>query len=44
MLTTLLSPILAIAASLAFVNYKNDLPFFVQEVLPRMARAGLRNA
>ncbi len=29
-------------SSLAFVNYKNELPFFVQEVLPRMVRAGLR--
>ena len=29
-------------SSLAFVNYKTDLPFFVQEVLPRMVSAGLR--
>ena len=31
-------------SSLAFVNYKNELPLFVQEVLPRMVRAGLRAA
>ena len=41
---TKLSGIGLSGSSLAFVNYKNELPFFVQEVLPRMARAGLRTA
>lgn len=28
--------------ALVMLNYKNELPYFVQEVLPRMERAGLR--
>jgi FMNH2-dependent dimethyl sulfone monooxygenase len=39
---TKLSNIGLAGSSLAFVNYKNELPYFVQEVLPRMVRAGLR--
>lgn len=31
-------------ASLAFVNYLDELPFFAQEVLPRLERKGLRLA
>jgi hypothetical protein len=30
-------------AAVVFLNYLNELPYFVQEVLPRMARAGLRD-
>jgi len=29
-------------SALVFLNYLSELPFFVQEVLPRMERAGLR--
>ncbi len=29
---------------ISFVNYADELPFFVQEVLPRLARRGLRAA
>ena len=29
-------------AALSFVNYKNELPYFCAEVLPRLAGAGLR--
>jgi len=29
--------------ALVFLNYLNELPYFVQEVLPRLERAGLRN-
>lgn len=31
-------------ASIAFLNYLEELPSFVEEVLPRMVRAGLRSA
>jgi hypothetical protein len=27
---------------LTFVNYLNDLPYFNQEVIPRLERAGFR--
>jgi hypothetical protein len=27
---------------LSFVNYLDELPFFVDEVMPRLARVGLR--
>ncbi len=30
-------------STLVFLNYLKELPYFVQEVLPRMQRAGLRN-
>jgi alkanesulfonate monooxygenase SsuD/methylene tetrahydromethanopterin reductase-like flavin-dependent oxidoreductase (luciferase family) len=30
-------------SALVFLNYLLELPFFVQEVLPRMERAGLRH-
>ena len=34
---------LGIAGStLVFLNYLDELPYFVQEVFPRMERAGLR--
>ena len=29
--------------ALVFLNYLKELPYFVQEVLPRLERAGLRN-
>ena len=29
-------------ASIAFLNYKTEMPYFLDEVLPRMKRAGLR--
>jgi alkanesulfonate monooxygenase SsuD/methylene tetrahydromethanopterin reductase-like flavin-dependent oxidoreductase (luciferase family) len=29
-------------AAIIFVNYTEDLPYFVQEVLPRLERRGLR--
>jgi alkanesulfonate monooxygenase SsuD/methylene tetrahydromethanopterin reductase-like flavin-dependent oxidoreductase (luciferase family) len=29
-------------STLVFLNYRDELPFFIQEVLPRMERAGLR--
>jgi FMNH2-dependent dimethyl sulfone monooxygenase len=38
-----LSSIGIAGSSLAFVNYKSELPLFVQEVLPRMQRVGLRD-
>ena len=28
--------------SVAFLDYLKEIPFFVQEVLPRLARLGLR--
>jgi len=28
--------------ALSFVNYLDELPYFAQEVLPRLARIGLR--
>jgi len=28
--------------SVAFLDYLQEIPFFVQEVLPRLARQGLR--
>ena len=31
-------------SALVFLNYLQELPYFVQEVLPRMERAGLRVA
>lgn len=31
-------------ASVAFLNYTNEMPYFLAEVLPRMERAGLRAA
>jgi alkanesulfonate monooxygenase SsuD/methylene tetrahydromethanopterin reductase-like flavin-dependent oxidoreductase (luciferase family) len=30
-------------SALVFLNYLSEMPFFVQEVLPRMERAGLRH-
>ena len=30
-------------SALVFLNYLVEMPFFVQEVLPRMERAGLRH-
>jgi FMNH2-dependent dimethyl sulfone monooxygenase len=30
-------------SALVFLNYLSELPLFVQEVLPRMERAGLRH-
>ena len=32
----------AAGSALVFLNYLQELPFFVQEVLPRMEKAGLR--
>jgi hypothetical protein len=29
-------------ASICFLNYLKDMPYFVQEVLPRLQRIGLR--
>jgi hypothetical protein len=29
-------------ASVAFLNYRDEMPFFLDEVLPRLKRAGLR--
>lgn len=29
--------------AVVMLNYKNELPYFIEEVLPRMERAGLRN-
>jgi alkanesulfonate monooxygenase SsuD/methylene tetrahydromethanopterin reductase-like flavin-dependent oxidoreductase (luciferase family) len=29
-------------ASISFLNYLTEIPYFIQEVLPRMARVGLR--
>jgi alkanesulfonate monooxygenase SsuD/methylene tetrahydromethanopterin reductase-like flavin-dependent oxidoreductase (luciferase family) len=29
-------------SSMTFVNYLDEMPFFLQEVVPRMERAGLR--
>ena len=29
-------------STLVFLNYLQELPYFIQEVLPRMERAGLR--
>ena len=35
--------VLGVAGStLVFLNYLQELPYFIQEVLPRMERAGLR--
>lgn len=31
-------------ASVSFLNYLTEIPYFIQEVLPRLARAGLRTA
>ncbi len=31
-------------ASVAFVDYLQEIPFFIQEVLPRLERLGLRQA
>jgi alkanesulfonate monooxygenase SsuD/methylene tetrahydromethanopterin reductase-like flavin-dependent oxidoreductase (luciferase family) len=30
-------------SALVFLNYLSEMPFFIQEVLPRMERVGLRN-
>jgi alkanesulfonate monooxygenase SsuD/methylene tetrahydromethanopterin reductase-like flavin-dependent oxidoreductase (luciferase family) len=30
-------------SALVFLNYLSEMPLFVQEVLPRMQRAGLRH-
>jgi dimethylsulfone monooxygenase len=32
----------AAGSALVFLNYLRELPFFIQEVLPRMEKAGLR--
>jgi len=29
-------------ASICFLDYLKDMPYFIQEVLPRLQRAGLR--
>lgn len=31
-----------VGSTLVFLNYLQEIPYFVQEVLPRMERAGLR--
>ncbi len=31
-------------AAIAFLHYLNEIPYFIQEVMPRLARAGLRVA
>jgi len=31
-------------SALVFLNYLQEMPYFVQEVLPRLERAGLRGA